>query len=138
MTTLVGLALPSFDDAAVVVPAPDSGAGNWAGGASAVYHEGVFWLAYRVRRPIMAGRGVSVVVSRSTDGLAFEPVAEVYRDDFGADSFERPVLVPLPAGGWRLYVSCATPNSKHWWIEAIDAATPEPVADWCSGGRAAW
>ena len=127
MTTLVGLALPSFDDAAVVVPAPDSGAGNWAGGASAVYHEGVFWLAYRVRRPIMAGRGVSVVVSRSTDGLAFEPVAEVYRDDFGADSFERPVLVPLPAGGWRLYVSCATPNSKHWWIEAIDAATPDQL-----------
>ena len=50
---------------------------------------------------------------------------------FGADSFERPVLVPLPTGGWRLYVSCATPNSKHWWIEAIDAATPAELP----GGR---
>lgn len=119
------LVLPRFDQATVVEPAPDSGPGNWAGAASAVLHEGVFWLAYRVRRPIMAGRGVSVVVARSVDGLNFETVCEVYRETFGADSFERPVLMPLPSGGWRLYLSCATPNSKHWWIEAIEAATPE-------------
>lgn len=129
MSTLVDLSLPSFDDAVVVVPAPDIGAGNWAGGASAVLYEGVFWLTYRVRRPIMAGRGVSVAVARSTDGVDFETVCEVQRDDFGADSFERPVLIPLPEGGWRLYVSCATPNSKHWWIEAIDAAAPEGLPD---------
>jgi hypothetical protein len=125
--TLVDLALPRFDGAVVVVPAPDIGAGNWAGGASALVHEGVFWLAYRVRRPIMAGRGVSVVVARSADGVTFEPVCEVQREVFGADSFERPVLVPLPTGGWRLYVSCATPQSKHWWIEAIDAPTPRDL-----------
>jgi len=127
--TLVDLALPSFDDAVVVVPAPDIGAGNWAGGASAMRHQGVFWLTYRVRRPIMAGRGVSVVVARSTDGVEFETVCEVHRDDFGADSFERPVIIALPEGGWRLYVSCATPDSKHWWIEAIDAATPGALPD---------
>ena len=129
MPTLLDLALPSFDDAVVVVPAPDIGAGNWAGGASAVLHEGVFWLTYRVRRPIMAGRGVSVVVARSEGGVDFETVCEVFRDEFGADSFERPVLVPLPDGGWRLYVSCATPNSKHWWIEAVEAETPEELAN---------
>ena len=28
------------------------------------------------------------------------------------------------AGGWRLYVSAATPGSKHWWIDALDAADP--------------
>jgi len=27
--------------------------------------------------------------------------------------------------GWRLYLSCATPGSKHWWIEALDAPAPE-------------
>ena len=128
MATLVDLALPDFDGAVVVVPAPDIGAGNWAGGASAVLHDGVFWLTYRVRRPIMAGRGVSVVVARSDDGVRFQTVGEVQREAFGADSFERPVLIPLPEGGWRLYVSCATPNSKHWWIEAIDAPTPEGLA----------
>lgn len=92
-------------------------------------HQGVFWLTYRVRRPIMAGRGVSVVVARSTDGVEFETVCEVHRDDFGADSFERPVIIALPEGGWRLYLSCATPDSKHWWIEAIDAATPGALPD---------
>ena len=128
----IDLVLPNFGDGVVVVPAPDIGAGNWSGGASAVLHQGVFWLSYRVRRPIMAGRGVSVVVARSTDGVRFETVTEIHRDQFGTDSFERPVLIPLPAGGWRLYVSCATPDSKHWWIEAVEAATP---ADLPSGQR---
>ena len=127
MAVRTDLALPRFDQARVVVPAPDSGVGNWAGAASAVLHEGVFWLAYRVRRPLTAGRGVSVVVARSADGVSFEPVCEVQREAFGADSFERPVLLPLPTGGWRLYVSCATPNSKHWWIEAIDSPTVEEL-----------
>jgi hypothetical protein len=118
------LALPSFDDAIVVVPAPGSEPGNWSGAASAVLDEGVFWLTYRVRRPLREGRGVSVVVARSEDGEHFVTVAEVRRDEFGAESFERPVLVRRPEGGWRLYLSCATPGSKHWWIEAVDADEP--------------
>jgi len=118
------LALPSFDDAIVVVPAPGSEPGNWSGAASAVLDEGVFWLTYRVRRPLREGRGVSVVVARSEDGEHFVTVAEVRRDEFGAESFERPVLVRRPDGGWRLYLSCATPGSKHWWIEAVDADQP--------------
>src|SRR3954447_3147180 len=118
------LALPSFEDATVVVPAPDSGPGNWSGAASAVLDQGVYWLTYRVRRPLAEGRGVSVVVARSEDGEHFVTVAEVRRDEFGAESFERPVLVRRPDGGWRLFVSCATPGSKHWWIEAVDADEP--------------
>jgi hypothetical protein len=118
------LALPSFQDATVVVPAPGHEPGNWAGAASAVLVDGVYWLTYRVRRPTRKGRGVSVVVARSDDGEHFVTVAEVRRETFGAESFERPVLVPLPTGGWRLYLSCATPGSKHWWIEAVDAAEP--------------
>ena len=57
------LALPSFDDATVVVPAPGDTPGNWSGAASAVLVEGVYWLTYRVRRPLREGRGVSVVVA---------------------------------------------------------------------------
>src|SRR6476469_138027 len=118
------LTLPSFDDATVVVPAPGAGPGNWSGAASAVLEDGVFWLTYRVRRPLAEGRGVSVVVARSEDGERFVTVAEVRREEFGAESFERPVLVRRPDGGWRLYLSCATPGSKHWWIEAVDADDP--------------
>jgi hypothetical protein len=118
------LALPSFEDATVVVPAPGNEPGNWSGAASAVLVDGVYWLTYRVRRPLREGRGVSVVVARSEDGEHFVTIAEVRRDEFGAESFERPVLVPRPDGGWRLYLSCATPGSKHWWIEAVDADDP--------------
>src|SRR6188472_3627844 len=130
--TVDTLPLPTYGDATVVVPAPDSGPGNWSGAASAVLHEGVFWLTYRVRRPLTEGRGVSVVVARSDDGVAFTVVADVHRDSFGCESFERPVLVPLPPsesgqGGWRLYLSCATYNSKHWWIDSLTASTVEDL-----------
>ena len=117
-----------LDKARVVVSAPAAGPGNWAGAASAAFADGFVYLAYRVRRPLTEGRGVSVVVARSADGEVFEQVSEVFRDDFGAESFERPVVVRRPDGGWRLYLSCATPGSKHWWIEAVDADRPEDFA----------
>lgn len=125
-------ALFRLDRAHVAVSAPAGGPGNWAGAASATLVEGQVYLAYRVRRPLTEGRGVSVVVARSSDGVTFEQVSEVVRDDFGAESFERPVVVRRPDGGWRLYLSCATPQSKHWWIEAVDADRPE---DFASGTR---
>jgi hypothetical protein len=118
------IAVPSFEGSTVVVPAPGPGAGNWAGAASAVLVDGTFWMTYRVRRPLREGRGVAVVVARSQDGERFETVTEINRESVGAESFERPVLIPRPSGGWRLYLSCATPGSKHWWIEAVDADLP--------------
>ena len=117
------LAPPTYDDAEVVVPAPGPGEGNWAGAASAVLVDGVIWLTWRVRRPLTDGRGVLVVVARSADGVRFEEVVTVSRHDFGAESFERPVLLPLQEGGWRLYLSCATPGSKHWWVDSLTADT---------------
>ncbi|HCB04803.1 MAG TPA: hypothetical protein DEQ43_11255 [Nocardioides bacterium] len=122
--TVDTLPLPTYDDATVVVPAPDAGPGNWSGAASAALVDGVFWLTYRVRRPLTEGRGVAVVVARSDDGVTFEPVAEVQRETFGCESFERPVLAPVPGGGWRLYLSCATYDSKHWWVDSLTAPTP--------------
>ena len=129
MSSVLTNVLPSPEGLEVVVPAPDSGPGNWAGAASVVLVDGVFWLTYRVRRPPAVGRGVSVVVARSEDGVRFTPVAEVGREGFGTESFERPVLVPLPEGGWRLYVSCATPDSKHWWVDSLTAASPADLPD---------
>src|SRR5919107_3539124 len=121
MVTLVDV-LPNSDRAEVVVPAPNGGPGNWSGAPSAVHAHGAIWLAYRVRQPITEGRGVAVAVARSIDGVRFETVGEVRRERFGAESLERPAIVPLADGTWRRYLSCATPGSKHWWIEAVDAA----------------
>lgn len=115
----------------VVVPAPGRGPGHWAGAPSAVLDDGEVWLAYRLRRPLDDGRGVGVVVARSSDGVAFETVAEVGREALGAASLERPALVQRPGGRWRLYLSCATPGSRHWWVEALDADSPQALA----GGR---
>ena len=123
--TVDTLALPTYDGATVVVPAPDAGPGNWSGAASAVLVDGTYWLTYRVRRPLTEGRGVAVVVARSEDGVVFETVTEVHREAFGCESFERPVLSPLPGGGWRLYLSCATYDSKHWWVDSLTADTVE-------------
>ncbi len=115
-------------DATVVIEAPGDGAGYWAGGPSAVWHEGAFYLAYRLRRPVTEGRGYANVVARSSDGVAFETVATVSTEQFGAASLERPALVALD-GGWRLYVSCSTRDSKHWWVEAIESDDLAALAD---------
>lgn len=119
------LALPSYADATVVVPAPGDGPGNWAGAAAAVLVDGVTWLAWRERRPLTEGRGVAVKVARSDDGVDFTVVAVVRREQFGAESLERPALVHLPDGRWRLYVSCATPGSRHWWVDSLTADVPD-------------
>lgn len=116
----------------VAIEPPGAGSGYWAGGPSVVWQDGTFWLAYRLRRPVDEGRGYANVVARSTDGVRFETVATVTADQFGSASLERPALVPLAGGGWRLYVSCSTPGSKHWWVESIEAAEP---ADLPTGRR---
>src|SRR5688500_20124911 len=94
------LALPSFGGATVVVPAPGDEPGNWSGAASAVLVDDVYWLAYRVRRPLRGGRGVSVVAARSLDGADLVTVAEVRRHELRAESVERPGHLARPAG-WR-------------------------------------
>jgi hypothetical protein len=117
--------VPDYERSQVVVPAPGDGPGYWAGGPSAVLADGVTWLAYRLRRPVGAGRGYAVAIARSLDGVAFEQVATIPRDAFGAASLERPALVRRPDGGWRIYVSCSTPGSLHWWVDVLDADSPD-------------
>ena len=123
------LPVPRITDAAVAVAPPGSGAGFWSGAPSALLVDGVHHLAYRMRAPLGRGRGMANVVARSSDGVRFEPVAEVTKDRFGAESLERPALVHTLDGRWRLYVSCATPGTKHWWVDVLEADTPEGLAD---------
>ena len=90
--------LPRPDQADVVVDPPGTGPGYWAGAPSAVAVDGVTHLAYRLRRPLGAGRGYAVVVARSDDGVAFETVAVLEKEALGAESVERPAIVPLADG----------------------------------------
>jgi len=72
----------------------------------------------------MAGRGYAVTVARSVDGVRFETLITIRREETGADSLERPRLVRDRSGRWRLYLSCATPGTKHWQVELMEAAHP--------------
>lgn len=116
--------VPQYAGSELVIEAPGDGPGWWAGAPSAVLDGDTWWLAYRLRRPVGEGRGYANAVAVSADGVKFETVCMLDRDDFVADSLERPALVRRPNGGWRVYVSCATPGSKHWRVDAIDADSP--------------
>ena len=108
----------------VAVPAPGAGFGCWAGAPSAALDaDGSVLLAYRVRD--VERRGAEVVIAR---GEAFAPVVSLGKERFGAESLERPALVRTD-DGWRLYVCCATPGSKHWWIDALDAPDVAGLAE---------
>jgi hypothetical protein len=116
--------LPRPEQSEVAIAPPGTGPGYWAGAPSAAIGDDGIYLAYRLRRPIDAGRGYAVHVARSADGVRFDTVMSVTRDQFASDSLERPCLVRDPAGQWRLYVSCATPGTKHWRIELLQAGHP--------------
>jgi hypothetical protein len=117
--------LPGTASSAVAVAAPQTGAQRWAGAPSAALDtDGSVVLACRLR----AGEDVNVI-ARSTDGEHFTPLATLTPDRFGASMVERPALVRTNSGRWRLYVSCATPGTKHWWIGLLEAAAPEGLAD---------
>jgi hypothetical protein len=110
--------LPGSAAAVVTVPAPGTGPGYWAGAPAAVLDDGAIVLAYRVRNGHDGND--ETIVARSRDGERFETIVTLDESRFGAMAVERPALVRLDEG-WRLYVCCATPESKHWWIGALDA-----------------
>jgi len=116
--------LPRPDESTVVIAPPGVGRGYWAGAPSAALGDDGIYLAYRLRRPIGVGRGYATAVARSADGMHFETVAMIGSDEVRAESLERPGLVRDHSGRWRLYLSCATPGTKHWRIELLEAAHP--------------
>lgn len=115
---------PDPDRATVAIAPPIAGEGHWAGGPSAVAADGLIYLAYRLRRPVGEGRGYAVVVARSVDGERFETLTTITREEMAAESLERPTLVRTEDGRWRLYLSCATPGTKHWRVEVLESDDP--------------
>src|SRR5581483_8016373 len=120
-----GVLLPRPDDAVIAVEPPGPGSGYWAGAPSAVAADGGVYLAYRLRRPAGSGRGYAVGIAFAADGVHFgAPLTVIAKEELATESLERPELIRLPGGGWRLYLSCATTGTKHWRVEATDAAHP--------------
>jgi len=125
MTTT--LPLPTTGDGyAVAAPPPGPGPQNWAGAPGAALDaDGSIVLGYRVRH---AGDRDEVVLARWDEGGGrLEPVATLTREQFGAEMVERPSLVRTD-GGWRAFMSCATPGTKHWRVDVVEAPTLEGLA----------
>lgn len=124
MTPTLPFPLPSVDRSRVVVGPPGNGPGHWAGAPSACLVDGILYVAYRLRAPVGQGRGFAVVVARSDDGERLETLCVIESRAMAAESLERPALLRTSGGRWRLYLSCATPGTKHWRIELLEAADP--------------
>jgi len=121
LTSLV----PDPDRSVVAIAPPGAEPGTWAGGPSAVSAGSEIVLAYRLRKPVGHGRGFAVAIARSADGVSFETIQVISRDKMDAESLERPALVLTPDGAWRLYLSCATWNTRHWRVEMLEARAPD-------------
>jgi hypothetical protein len=120
--------LPGMGESVVAIPAPGAGEQRWAGAPSAALDvDGAVYLAYRLR--ITPDDVAQTIVARSEDGERFETVCELDKDRWDAFSVERPALVRTDKGRWRIYVCPMTKNSKHWWIDVLEADRPEGFAD---------
>jgi len=125
--------LPRWENSQLVLHAAH-GTGNWIGAASALVHGDYIYLAYRDRHPVEQGRGNRTYVARSpiANGVHFEVLCAIDKEDMDAESLERPAVDVTPDGDWDLYLSCATFNSKHWRIERLRARSPQ---DFSAGTR---
>ncbi len=117
------MAPPDPVTAVIVKSASGSGGQSWVGSPSAVRVGDQILMAYRLRDA--ARRGYAVEVARSDDGVHFETLASISKEQMNCESLERPALVVTGDGTWRLYLSCATAGTKHWRVELIEAAAPE-------------
>ena len=114
-------------DRGIVVRSPERlEPGYWVGCPSILVHDGRFWLTYRERRPRGSkdDRGWRGAIAVSDDGIAFDDVWEVRKDELEAASLERFCLRPAERE-FSLYLSFVDPADGRWRIDAVDAASPQ-------------
>jgi len=117
--------VPKPEESVVAIAPPGDGPGWWVGAPSGLEWNGDIYLAYRLRMPTEMGRGYAVQVAKSADGVHFEPLFTITKEEADAESLERPWLARTPEGTWRLYLSCSTFGTKHWRVEFMDADSPD-------------
>jgi hypothetical protein len=115
--------LPTLDRSVVAIEPPGQEPGSWAGASSAVLTSDGIVMAYRMRTG--SQRGCEVAVAHSADGVHFETIQLITKEEMDCESLERPALVLTDWGTWRLYLSCATWRTKHWRVELIESSVPD-------------
>ncbi len=121
--------IPLFGpDDGVTVRAPlGSGPGWWAGAPSALYDDqsGRFYLYYRVRKPRELGRGVGCRVAAGDDGIVFDDIWQMGKEDLDSPSVEKSCIFKATDGSWRLYISYVDPATNMWRIDCMVADAPD-------------
>jgi len=120
--------LAPFDPAdSVVVREPERPEpGYWVGCPSVLVDGELTWLTYRERRPrgAAADRGWRCAVAVSRDGVGFEDVWEVHKDELDSPSMERFDLTRTE-DGYELHLSYVDPIDLRWRIDAVTAERPD-------------
>jgi hypothetical protein len=125
-------AFPRWDpeEGVTVLEPDDTGAGHWVG------CPGVTWdparervlLTYRKRRPRGGeppDRGWECCIAESADGLGFDDIWSVRKEELGSTSLERFCLRRDPDGRYLLYTSYAHPDDGRWRIDVLEASAPD-------------
>lgn len=113
----------------VIRRAEGIGPGWWSGapGAFRDDRDGAFWLCYRLRRPRgrAPDRGAVARIARSADGLHFDDVLTVTKDQFQSPSIERCALHRDDRGRWHYFVSYVDGRTGRWRIDRLEADAVE-------------
>lgn len=128
---LLGLGPDLDPDAGVLLrEPPGSGTGFWAGAPSCVYDtvDQRFVLYYRLRKPRHLGRGGVARLAASSDGVTFEDIWELGKEEIGTESVERGCPVRLDDETFRLYFSYVDPETRRWRIDLIEGRRPEELS----------
>lgn len=122
-----GESLTLFDPTCgVVIREPQStGLGFWAG-APGVYDDqvtGLVYLLYRIRRPrgVSNDRGAELRLAVSRDGVNFDDIWNLRKEQLPSASIERCAFHRSPDGTFVLYVSYVDPADGRWRIDAIQS-----------------
>jgi hypothetical protein len=113
-----------------VILRPDRSEPEWWAGAPSVVvdPQGVFWMACRMRTGDgeRGLRGYEIRILKSGDGVRFQPVARIRREDVPIPGFERPALLRDPKSGLFKLYGCGPWKGGPWGIFKFDdARTPE-------------
>lgn len=121
--------VPLFDPATghTIIEPPGAEPGWWAGAPSVLYDEerDRFYLYYRLRKPLKLGRGGECCIAESRDGQDFQTIWSATKEEFNALSIEKSALIKTWTGTYRLYVSYVNRFDDRWYIDLLEADSPE-------------
>ena len=118
-------AVPLFDpmEGITILEPPSSGVGWWVGAPSILFDNDrqKFYLYYRRRKPRELGRGTYCAIAESSDGVSFDNIWEMKKEDLNTPSIEKSALCLTLDGKAHLYISYVDPRTSKWRIDLLRA-----------------